>query len=69
LTTPQADSPFLQEGQPVEVTLTKRIVTILPVPTTGGTAIFALPSDPPVMVGYINLASTLIPLPVPQRTT
>lgn len=55
-------------GQPVvEVTLTKRIVTILPVPTTGGTAILTLPSNPSVLVGYINLRTFISTANTPLR--
>lgn len=54
-------------GQQVEVTLTKRIVTILPVPTTGGTAIIALPSNPSVQVGYIHLRTFISTAETPLR--
>jgi carboxyl-terminal processing protease len=59
---------FLQlNGQQVEVTLTKRIVTILPVPTMGGTAILALPSNPSVPVGYIHLRTFISTAETPLR--
>lgn len=59
---------FLQlNGQQVEVTLTKRIVTILPVPTTGGTAILSLPSNPSVQVGYIHLRTFISTAETPLR--
>jgi C-terminal processing protease CtpA/Prc len=54
-------------GQQVEVTLTKRIVTILPVPTTGGSAILALPSNPSVQVGYIHLRTFISTAEAPLR--
>ena len=55
------------DGQQVEVTLTKRIVTILPVPEVGGTAILALPSNPSVQVGYINLRTFISTAETPLR--
>ena len=54
-------------GQQVEVTLTKRIVTILPVPTIGGTAIIALPSNSSVQVGYIHLRTFISTAETPLR--
>jgi C-terminal processing protease CtpA/Prc len=54
-------------GQQVEVTLTKRIVTILPVPTIGGTAIIALPSNPAVQAGYIHLRTFISTAETPLR--
>lgn len=64
----QRSMRFLRpNGQQVEVTLTKRIVTILPVPATGGTAILALPSNPTVMVGYINLRTFISTAETPLR--
>jgi C-terminal processing protease CtpA/Prc len=54
--------------QAPDVTLTKRIVTILPVPTTGGTAILALPSNPTVQVGYINLRTFISTADAPLRS-
>jgi len=56
------------DGQQVEVTMTKRIVTILPVPTVGGTAILAMPSNPSVMVGYINLRTFISTAETPLRS-
>jgi C-terminal processing protease CtpA/Prc len=55
------------DGQQVEVTLTKRIVTILPVPAAGGTAILALPSNPSVQVGYIHLRTFISTAETPLR--
>ena len=54
-------------GQQVEVTLTKRIVTILPVPTTGGVGVLALPSNPSVKVGYIHLRTFISTAETPLR--
>jgi C-terminal processing protease CtpA/Prc len=55
------------DGQQVEVTLTKRIVTILPVPAAGGTAILSLPSNPSVPVGYIHLRTFISTAETPLR--
>lgn len=55
------------DGQQVEVTLTKEIVTILPVPTAGGTAILTLPSNPSVPVGYLNLRTFISTAETPLR--
>jgi len=54
-------------GQQVEVTLAKRLVTILPVPTTGGVAILTLPSNPSVQVGYIHLRTFISTAETPLR--
>lgn len=54
-------------GQQVEVTLTKRLVTILPVPTTGGVAILTMPSNPSVQVGYIHLRTFISTAETPLR--
>ena len=54
-------------GQQVEVTLTKRIVTILPVPTSGGVGILALPANPTVQVGYIHLRTFISTAETPLR--
>jgi C-terminal processing protease CtpA/Prc len=54
-------------GQQVEVTLTKRIVTILPVPAAGGTAILSLPSNPSVRVGYSHLRTFISTAETPLR--
>ena len=54
-------------GQPVEVTLIKRIVTILPVPTTNGVAILTLPSNPSEQVGYIHLRTFISTAETPLR--
>lgn len=53
-------------GQPVEAVFTKAIVTIPPVPT-GGAAILALPSNPTVPVGYINLRTFISTADAPLR--
>ncbi|MGQ0430242.1 MAG: S41 family peptidase [Gammaproteobacteria bacterium] len=45
---------ILVGGQQQQSVFTKAIVTIPPVPT-GGTAVFTLPLNPSVQVGYINL--------------
>jgi C-terminal processing protease CtpA/Prc len=55
------------DGQQVEATLTKRIVTILPVPATGGTAILAMPLNPSVPVAYINLRTFITTAETPLR--
>lgn len=55
------------DGQQEEVTLTKRIVTILPVPPAGGTAILTLPSNPAVPVGYLNLRTFISTAETPLR--
>ncbi len=54
-------------GQQVEITLSKRLVTILPVPTAGGTAILALPSNSSVQVGYIHLRTFISTATTPLR--
>jgi carboxyl-terminal processing protease len=54
-------------GQQLEVTLTKRLVTILPVPSAGGTAILTLPSNPSVQVGYIHLRTFISTANAPLR--
>lgn len=54
-------------GQPVEAVFTKEIVTIPPVPT-GGTAVLALPSNPSVPVGYINLRTFISTADAPLRS-
>jgi len=56
------------DGQQVEARLTKRIVTIKPVPAAGGTAILALPSNPSVPVGYINLRTFISTAETPLRS-
>jgi C-terminal processing protease CtpA/Prc len=55
------------DGQQVEATLTKRIVTVLPVPAAGGTAILALPLNPSVPVAYINLRTFITTAETPLR--
>jgi C-terminal processing protease CtpA/Prc len=55
------------DGQQVEVTLTKGLVTILPVPTSNGVAILALPSNPSVPVGYIHLRTFITTALTPLR--
>ncbi len=55
------------DGQQVEVTLTKRIVTIQPVPATNGTRVLTLPGNPSVRVGYINLRTFISTAETPLR--
>lgn len=57
----------LPAGQQFDVTLSKRIVTILPVPTAGGVAILSLPSNPSVPVGYIRLRTFISTAETPLR--
>jgi C-terminal processing protease CtpA/Prc len=54
-------------GQTIEAVFTKAIVTIPPVPA-GGTAVLALPSNPSVPVGYINLRTFISPAEAPLRS-
>ena len=54
-------------GQQVEVTLTKQLITIPPLPTTNGTAILALPSNPAVEVGYVRLRTFITTAETPLR--
>ena len=53
-------------GQPQEAVFVKRIVTILPVPP-GSTRILALPSNPAVPVGYVNLRTFISTAEAPLR--
>ena len=55
------------DGQQVEVTLAKALVTILPVPPANGTAILALPANPSVPVGYIHLRTFISTAETPLR--
>ncbi|MEX0744892.1 MAG: S41 family peptidase [Phycisphaeraceae bacterium] len=55
------------DGEQIEVTLTKRIVTILPVPPAGGTAVIAMPANPSVPVGYISLRTFISTAEAPLR--
>jgi len=56
----------LPGGQQFEAVFTKEIVTIPPVPA-GGAAILALPSNPSVPVGYINLRTFISTADAPLR--
>ena len=56
----------LPGGQPIEAVFTKAIVTIPPVPA-GGATILALPSNPTVPVGYINLRTFISTADAPLR--
>ncbi len=53
---------------PADVILTKRVVTIAPVPIAGGTAVLTLPSNPSVQVGYINLRTFISTAAAPLRS-
>lgn len=53
-------------GQSQEAVLVKRIVTIAPVPP-GSTRILALPSNPAVPVGYVNLRTFISTAEAPLR--
>ncbi|MGE0030515.1 MAG: S41 family peptidase [Steroidobacteraceae bacterium] len=57
----------LPGGQQIEAVFTKEIVTIPPVPA-GGAAILALPSNPSVPVGYINLRTFISTADAPLRS-
>jgi carboxyl-terminal processing protease len=57
----------LVDGQQMEAVLTKRIVTFPPVPA-GGATVFALPSNPSVPVGYIQLRSFIATAETPLRS-
>lgn len=54
------------DGQQFEVQLTKRLVTIPPVPA-GGATVLTLPSNPAVQVGYINLRTFISTAETPLR--
>jgi carboxyl-terminal processing protease len=56
----------LPGGQQQEAVFTKDLVTIAPVPPAG-TAVFALPSNPSVPVGYINLRTFISTAEAPLR--
>jgi carboxyl-terminal processing protease len=53
-------------GQQLEVVFVKRIVTIAPVPP-GSTRILALPANPAVPVGYVNLRTFISTAETPLR--
>jgi C-terminal processing protease CtpA/Prc len=55
------------DGQQVEVTLTKRIVTIQPLPATSGVQVLTLPGNPSVRVGYVNLRTFISTAETPLR--
>jgi len=57
----------LAGGQQMEAVFTKAIVTIPPVPA-GGVAILALPSNPSVPVGYLNLRTFISTAEAPLRS-
>ena len=57
---------FLKDGVTTEATLTKRIVTIQPVPDDG-VEVLTLPSNPAVRVGYVNLRSYISSAETPLR--
>jgi carboxyl-terminal processing protease len=51
-----------------DASLTKRIVTIQPVPAgTNGVTVLSLPSNPAVKVGYVNLRSYITTAEIPLR--
>jgi len=54
-------------AQPVEARLTKRVVTIQPVPADGVT-ILTLPTNPSIRVGYLNLRSYISTADAPLRS-
>jgi C-terminal processing protease CtpA/Prc len=56
----------LPGGQPMEAVFTKEIVSIPPVPADGVT-IMPLPSNPSVLVGYINLRTFISTAETPLR--
>ncbi len=57
---------ILQGGQQLESTFTKAVVTIPPVPPSG-VAVFALPQNPSIPVGYINLRTFISTAENPLR--
>ncbi|MEX1993967.1 MAG: S41 family peptidase [Steroidobacteraceae bacterium] len=57
----------LAGGQQLQATFTKAVVTIPPVPP-GSTRVFALPSNPSVPVGYVNLRTFISTAETPLRT-
>jgi len=58
---------FSKGGVTTDANLTKRVVTITPIPT-GGVATLNLPSNPSVEVGYINLRSYISTADAPLRS-
>ena len=58
---------FSSAGVLTEATLTKRVVTITPIPT-GGVATLSLPSNPAVPVGYLHLRSYISTAEAPLRS-
>ena len=58
---------FLKDGVPAEKTLTKRIVTIQPIPDGGFTYELTLPNNPGERVGYVNLRSYISSANTPLR--
>lgn len=57
---------FRKDGGTTEATLTKRIVTIRPIPADG-VAVLDLPANPAVRVGYVNLRSYISSASTPLR--
>ncbi len=58
---------FSRAGGPdIQATLTKRVVTITPIPT-GGVTTMPLPSNPSVQVGYVNLRTYISTAETPLR--
>jgi len=57
---------FLKDGATLEATLTKRVVTIQPIPA-GGVAELTLPNNPGERVGYVNLRSYISSANTPLR--
>ena len=57
---------FLKDGATLEATLTKRVVTIQPIPD-GGVAELTLPNNPGERVGYVNLRSYISSANTPLR--
>ncbi|HSG82686.1 MAG TPA: S41 family peptidase, partial [Gemmatimonadota bacterium] len=58
---------FRRNGTDIQATLTKRIVTITPIPVTGGVEVLTLPSNPSVEVGYVHLRSFISTAETPLR--
>jgi len=62
---------FLKDGQTLEATLVKRTVVIPPIPGDGipgdGVRVLALPSNPAIEVGYVNLRSFITTANAPLR--
>ncbi len=57
---------FLSGGVTTDASLTKRVVTITPIPANG-IAVLSLPSNPSVQVGYVNLRSYISTAETPLR--